>query len=186
MATYEEGHYIVRVIGQGFGELPNEKRTPYFFIQVEPIGMVNPADPTGALFGCEAYARTVNLYLTEKAIDFSLQRLYRLGWQGQSFVDLDGDSPVHSFAGQQIELVCRHDHSGGKTYDNWEFPPLDSQPVKSDPAVAKRLDALYGEQLRKAAAVKPEPTSEEQPQESAGEYIQRETAVAAAGPDCPF
>ena len=146
--AYDTGKYLCEVIGQGFGELPNEKKTPYFFLEVKPLGLINPGDPKGDLIYCNDFPRTANMFLTEDAIPYTVDRLRSLGWSGTSFKEIE-PTGSHSFVGQQIELICSHRESGGKTYDKFDFPPLGGgKSAESDPNVARKMDVLYGKALQ--------------------------------------
>ena len=187
MATYDTGKYLCEVIGQGFGELPNEKKTPYFFLEVKPLGLINPSDPDGALLYCDDFPRTANMFLTEAATPYTIDRLRSLGWNGTSFKDIE-PTGSHSFAGQRIELVCTHDTKGDKTYDRFDFPMMGGgASAESDPSIARKMDALYGKALQTtmpASAPQQAPAAEEPPAETpetapAAEPVAEPVAAAA-------
>ena len=138
MTHYTKGRYVVTVISHGFNK-SKKKETPFIWIQFRPKD--------------GKYERTVELYLTKKTVERVIKRLRLLGWAGEKFAELE----THSFEGVETELVCEHEHSDGNDYERWVFPPPAGRtgPI-SDPSVPKKLDALFGAELRKkgpAAAV---------------------------------
>ena len=150
--AYEPGNYLCEIVGQGFGEIPNDNKTPFFFLEVKPLGRINPSNPTGDLFTCEAYLRTANLYLTDKSVESTLARLRSLGWNGTSFKDIEPNG-LHSFAGIEIELVCTSRTSGDKTYDDFNFPFEGNSSAESDPDVARKMDNMFGKALKSTLPV---------------------------------
>lgn len=136
MTFYDEGRYTCRLTTHGIDKLNSEKATPYVFISFYPI--VDGEDGQ--------YERSVKLWLTEKTVKRTIETLRDLGWEGDRFADL----PKHSFAGKQVEIECTHNGQ----YEDWDFPFVQpARAVQADEAVAKKLDALFGKQLKATAAV---------------------------------
>ena len=148
MTYFEAGKYLVEITAQGFDE-SKEKKTPFFWLTFVPLGMINPEDPNGPLIPCNEYEREIRLWLTERAAPYTITRLRSLGWTGESFAELEpgGD---YSFVGKTVRLRCSHRHDGDKTYDHWEFPPVGSDNHHSH-GVAKKLDQLFGNELKKTS-----------------------------------
>ncbi len=148
MAYYNEGRYLVEVTGQGFGE-SDQKKTPFFFLEFEPrYQMMNQGQ-----VGVEPYTREVRLYLTDKALDGALARLRSLGWSGTSFSELEPGG-AFSFSGQEMGLICQHSQDGDKVYENWSVPLAGGgSKVESKSGISKKLDNLFGRQLRKTGKV---------------------------------
>ncbi|KKM85371.1 hypothetical protein LCGC14_1289830, partial [marine sediment metagenome] len=124
MSKYPEGEYRCEITGQGFDE-SKVKRTPCFFLDIEPVARLDPADRNGHGTRVHRYRRIVKIWLTKEAMPWTMRRLRSLGWKGSDFSEIDSDGR-HSFVGLQIRLVCEHDGE----YDNFEFPP-DSTPTES-------------------------------------------------------
>ena len=134
MTHYDEGRHYVELGEVFFGE-SQQKKTPYIGIRF------TPKDGT--------YQRDVKLWLTSKTVDRVVAILRGLGWKGSKFQELTPDE----FDSQTTELDCTHDNG----YENWEFPPpakADAEP--SNPGVARKLDALFGAELRKGAEDRPQ------------------------------
>lgn len=175
---------MCEVIGQGFDELPSENKTPYFFVDVVPRGMVDLQNPDGALITCPDFQRQALLWINKKNVERTIARLRSLGWNGTSFLELQ-PSGGFSFVGQEVELVCEHDEKDGRVYDRFSFP-INSVPKPSDSNsdVARKMDTLYAKALQTtlpastpvAAAQEPRATTEV-PVEEPAEPV----AVAADG-----
>jgi hypothetical protein len=84
----------------------------------------------------EQLSRVMYFPITAKTADRLMQHLRTLGFDGDSFEDLDPRRVGHhSFVGQEIELACRHEEDRNKTLcERWEFPgtsrPLDEQKLR--------------------------------------------------------
>lgn len=173
-AFYQPGTYRVRVVNQGFAEQENEKRTPYFFFQVEPQAKLDGDDEEACQY---QYNRTIKVYVTEKTIDRARADLMKLGWDGAKFRDLDPATvPGHSFIGEEITATCKHEAGQGdkidQTFEKWELPYEGGggEPKASDAKLASKLDALFGKKARPAAKkAPPKPPAD------------RETAAASQG-----
>jgi len=149
VAKFQQGTYLVRVTNQGFDE-SKEKKTPYFWLEFQPQGMVNPENPDGPLYGCDDTLRSTSLYLTEKTIERTRETLGNLGWNGQRFQDLEPGG-AHSFVGQELNLECRHEQFDDKVFERWEFPYAGSETKQNISGLARKLDALFGRAAKPAA-----------------------------------
>jgi hypothetical protein len=183
---YDRGNYQCEITGQGFGEIANEKKTPYYFLDVNPLYRVNPNDPDGQGIACETQRRSVKLWLTAPAIELTIERLRSLGWEGTKFSEIDADGSF-SFRGTKVVLECTHRMYEGETYDDFGFMPM-GKTTASTPGVAKNMDALFGASLKGAAAKKPKPTPKPKPaNEPTEDELNAEFAAAAADEDdIPF
>lgn len=130
MAHYEQGYYECQISDQGF-DVSKEKKTPCFWLRFMPEG--------------GEYEREVKLWLTDKTIESAVSRLRSLGWEGNSFRDLEPGG--HSFAGTVVRLRCEHSQDGDKVYENWEFPAPESNSENKN-GVAKKLDTLFAKALK--------------------------------------
>lgn len=149
--AYERGRYVCEVVAQGFSEAKNEKQTPFFYLTFKPVALLNPSN-WDEQFACDNYERDVKLWLSSKAVPFSIARLRGLGWNGNSFRELEPGGG-YSFVGQKVELVCDHETNDGNTYDRWDFPfEGNSIQHEESPGLAKKLDSLFGRELKKTAS----------------------------------
>lgn len=142
MAQFNQGVYVCEITNQGFDE-SKEKKTPYFWLEVRPLGQVNPEDPEGQLWGCEDFLRSVSLWLTEKCVERSRDRLMGLGWDGNRWQDLEPGGPC-SFAGKELRLQCTHEQNGDKVYEKWDFPFDGPKEMTHKAGLARGIDALFG------------------------------------------
>lgn len=150
--VFQPGKYLGRVTGQGLGE-SKDKRTPFFGLSVDILGKINPMDPQGDLLPCPGGQRTVRLWLTDQTADRSIADLQRLGFTGSSFRQLDPASPGGwSIIGADIELYCSQEpdsRSPGEMQEKWGIAReggLKLEPI--DQSGVKKLDALFGKQLK--------------------------------------
>lgn len=148
MTYFDQGKYLVEITAQGFDE-SKEKKTPFFWLTFVPLGRINPEDPGGVLIPCHEYEREIRLWLTEKAAPYTISRLRSLGWSGDSFGELEPGGEF-TFVGKHVKLRCTHKHENGKTYDVWDFPPAGNDAHHNE-GVARRLDSLFGKELRKSS-----------------------------------
>ena len=148
MASFDRGKYVCKITSQGFSE-SKENKTPFFFLAFAPQGRINPDDPDGSLHPCDDYERDVKFWLTEKAIETTIRRLQSLGWEGQSFQELEPNGKT-SFVGRHITLQCEHEDYNDKIYDKWEWPYEGGNSIESIEGMGRKFDALFGRQLKKS------------------------------------
>ena len=141
-AFYQPGIYECIVQSQGFGE-SKEKKTPYFFLAFSPVKH-NGREVESP------YERELKMWLTDKTVERAIGQLRGLGWGGSSFADLEPGG--HSFRGVNLTLTCTHNADG---YEDWELPAPSSGTSQQTPGVTKRLDALFGRELKNGAGTAP-------------------------------
>lgn len=154
---YSEGDYMFAVEEQGFGESKNG--TPFFFFRGRPVSVVL-ADGSGSPLD-KQYPREIKRYLSEKAVEYTIADLRRLGWQGESFRELDPSVGGHlSWVGQTIQAVCTHDVNDAGTWEQWGLPYVAGdkpEKAKSDVKIASKLDAMFGKLAKESATKKSQP-----------------------------
>lgn len=165
---YQRGDYKFRVSEQGFSE--TESGTAYFFLRGVPILHI----VEGVEYACERqFEREITLYLSDAAVDYAVEKLRHLGWQGDKFSELDPMSPnAVTWIGQEIDVYCKHEpgrKDKNALFESWQLPWSDKKPdgsakppkPKSDARVASKLDAMFGRKLKesstKPSAPKPPP-----------------------------
>ena len=142
-----EGPYWARVLDGQCIEV-GQKQTPCMTVECEIthragndewIGLHSPAK------------RTLRLFLSDAAWPYTEAKLKKLGFNG-SFGD-------PSFAGEAVteglELVCKHEHNDGKTYERWELADYggNGETVQPPDDVLRRLSARW--KTSQAASAKP-------------------------------
>src|ERR1700722_13375549 len=160
MATFQSrypiGSYVLRIKENTLGETATG--TPFVAIQVEVVSGKNIKDHSVIYGG----TRTVNLWLTEKALPYTKAFLEAAGFTG-SIAQLDLDHPDHfSLEGYEADGSCKLNEFNGKTYDQFGFfPPKAKFGAKLNKVNTSRLlalDCLFGTsvvQAPKKTAQKP-------------------------------
>lgn len=160
MAHYAPGRYRCQITEQGFSE-SKEKKTPCFAIKIKPTAAYDPTN--GDLVQCEAYERTVTLWLTENTVENAIRNVRSLGFDGASFRELDPEVPGHtSLVGVEFDFQCSHEEYEGKQMERWEFPPPEARPIERVSGLSKKLDALFGKSLKSVAPPKATPAKSKQ------------------------
>lgn len=172
MAHYEPGTYDARIVGQRFGETPNG--SAYFALEIEPLRA------TGAnSFPEQVYNREVSLFVTEKAAQYTIEKLRSLGFTGTKFAQLDPSHPqFHDFAGTEVAVVCSINDKG---YDQWDLAREGggSQARENDASVASKLDSLFGKSLMTTMPASSEGKSKAKPKAAS-------VAAKPANDEIPF
>lgn len=185
MTYYSQGAYKCEVIDQGLSMSSTEK--PQIWLLVRVLQSNDNPDLT-----INQYERTIFWTLTEKTIDFTLDKLERLGFSGQSFRDVDPNvEGHHSFVGQIIDCWCRLETYEGKEREKWDLS-RDLTVTPPDPlgdSDARKLDALFGrklkERFKKSSAAKPA-KAESQPNEPLAVGNVQSAGAPPADDDIPF
>ena len=147
---YAKGIYEGEVQGTGLVE-SKSKGTPGVEIQVKIVASV-PQDGNPPMPEERQYVRSFNIWLpeSEKAREISVKKLRAAGWEGNDFSDfLNG-----VLDGKTIRLECTWEQGTGdnanRLYDrfNIPLPEFELQPIESNPALARKLNALVGKTLK--------------------------------------
>jgi hypothetical protein len=158
-AYYKKGRYACKVVSQALGE--NKKGNPQFVLRFLVLGEVDPTEPTNYIPAGQQYERTHYRVITEKTIDYFIDDLKLLGFEGASFKDLDPSSPTfHDMTGLDIDMWCDVEEWDGGTQEKWgvaqvggfKIEPLDAKKVRD-------LDNLFGKQLKTLKSDKPKPVA---------------------------
>lgn len=144
---YDTGAYVGEIINQGLGE--SKTGTPYFFLKVKVLGT---PDDNSYVPAAQQYERTVYFYLSEKAMEGTVENLKTLGFDGKSLSQLDLDhAQAISFVGNQIDLYCNHGEYNGEWREKWNLSRI-LEVQKIEPKKLRQLDALFGKSLKTAPA----------------------------------
>lgn len=171
--NHEEGFYNCRIISQRFGELPNEKKTPFFEVTVVPIEKVNTATGKTTLLAGDQQRDSEKMFITQKTMDQMFpNQLKALGCDSVDFERLG--NPQHpnyiNLTGRIVLMLNKPEQDKQdptKFYDKFSvFARAPKEPPKSDPNVAMRLQTLFGADLRQktAGAVIQQPPAQTQAQ----------------------
>ena len=153
--TYDEGIYSARIVDAGLGE-STEKRTPQITLKIDILGK-QEKDGAGVpqIFQCPPGFRTINLYMTEKTQEFTIQKLRDAGWQGDDFDSIVDMKGIECFVSCKHEVATKGEHIG-QTFDRFDLGVPTFKPIEHDTGVAKKLNALFGKMLK---GVKPKPVA---------------------------
>ena len=154
---YDRGLYRVRIDNQQLGESQNGN--PQIVLTFTPLGQYDMKD--NSLFTCPSEARSAFMTITDNTIDFILETLRHLGFQGNSFAQLDPDTTgFHDFRGVECDAYCKHDEYEGKTKEKWNISrgkvTLNVKPLEKKDLRA--LDAKFGKKLKATPAATNGPT----------------------------
>ncbi len=145
MAHYEPGDYKARIVRQGFSE-SKHKSTPFFFIEILPFESLGANE-----LPSPQYKRTLDWYCTEKTMQYVIEKLRFLGWNGTKLSELEpGAANHHSFVDQEIDVYCTITAEG---YEDWQLSTGrggGSSGPEEQKGVAAKLDKLFGKQLMAA------------------------------------
>lgn len=147
---YDQGLYFVTGVEQAWTESSNHN--DMFVLKVLVNGHAVPiagADgeityelqPVGA-----NYTRTIRVTLVANNIEMAMKKLRYAGFTGTSFDDLN-------LVGRQFLAVSQPPQfKDGKSYEQWDLPlpPLadSGPPLESKPGITRKLNALFGKQLK--------------------------------------
>lgn len=152
---YQKGRYLCRTTKQGFSEASTG--TPQFFLQFLVGGMIDPKNPQGDLIPVVQLERTMFRAITNKTMEYLLEDVRQLGYEGSKLSELDPATPnYHSFADSEVEMYCDHDAYNGKQQEKWGLARSGSYtPEPLERKKVTQLDALFGKFARASAPAKP-------------------------------
>lgn len=179
---YEPGRYLGIVIEQAFSESSNGNAQ--FILRCQVVGKF---DENGTL--CEfpsgrVRERSVFMTITENTIDFVIDALRAIGYEGSTFSGLDPQTPgFHNFASHEIPLYCQHEEYQGQWRERWRISSggggLNVKPL--DPKGLRALDAMYGKALKATDKTKQNGSPKPKTIDEANAEIQKEQPA-----DIPF
>jgi len=171
---YTKGVYLCRGVNQGFGKTNtgNSQFILRFKVLAEVLGdgTVEPDN--------QQYERTMYQVLNANTAKFAIENIRKLGFDGDSFVLLDPDTPgFHNFAGEEFQMWCSHDFYNGKESEKWTVATGSSE-FKIEKPLEKKdlrgLDNLFGKELKAAPKVARQTT--------APQAVKNASSVAVAEP----
>lgn len=145
--AYQKGLYLAKVAGQMLSKSSN-KGTDQFVLTFYPIAEIDRE--TREHYDCEDGERSLFFYLTENTIKRVVEDLRSLGFDRNSFLDLDPSTPNHfSFVDKEIEVECDLETYEGKERERWRLAGAGGMQLKPmEDSDKRRLDALFGKCLK--------------------------------------
>lgn len=141
---FQPGTYWMADPVMGTGESKNN--SPYVYIE----GEITHQSVNGEHAPVEPQKRTVFLYLSEKAFQYTADKLDALGWNGDfASPRLTGENE----AGIWVE--CRHEMYEGKTKERFELPGGGIEHKVPSNDILRKINAMYKQ--RKGSAPRPAP-----------------------------
>lgn len=166
---YNEGQYEAEVLEHAF-QLTKNKDKVMIVLKLKITGWLDV--PSGDIMPDQnQYERRIYMVIPddEEGKAKVLAKLRGAGWEGTRFEDFNLD-------GRTVQVRCYHteDKKEGSKYfgqqqENWDLRrPFESKPLEDDKSLAKKLNALFGKEL-KATAPKPASKPAPQPQTVPGD-----------------
>jgi len=117
---------------------------------IEPDGTATPLQA--------GYPRTTYMVCSEKGREYALLKLRHAGWTGSNFQTLKSD-----MVGQFCYANCKHEVNkgtgkyAGTLGEKWDLamPQKEAKPLETKPGLERKLNALFGKELKTTAPAKP-------------------------------
>lgn len=137
MASFAQGMYWMSNVRIGLGESDNVNKTPFVYLKGDITHQDSGGQTQAVLQPAE---RTVFLYLSDGAMPYTIEKLDKLGFNG------DFARPAISQESQSgIWVECSHDLYKGKTKEQWNLPheggSFEPQALTND--AVRALNAKY-------------------------------------------
>lgn len=121
------------------------------------IGRYDAESPEGRLAECPNEQRTYFRAITDQTIEFFMDDMTALGFEGSSFKELDPKHPMPHMFTAEFDAFLKVEDYKGKRQEKWGISrPRKAQPLEN--TALDNLDTMYGHLLKKAptkAAAKP-------------------------------
>lgn len=144
-AFYKTGLHVGECVGQFMGQSNSDKKTPFFALTFNIRGRVENEREIPV----ENSQRTVYLYLSEAALEMSVDVLAFLGYDKDSLKFLNPEvNGFFNFAGKEADLWCKVEEYQGGTKEKWSVS-MPRQPVTPiEEKELRRLDSLFGKAIK--------------------------------------
>lgn len=164
---YEPGFYWISSPAMGAGT--GKTGTPYLYIEGEVTHKQDGVndDGTAATIQTPIEKRTVYLYVSEKAFQYTVDKLDALGWNGDF-----ANPALQGEAANGIWAECRSETYEGKLREKWSLPGGGIEHTAPTNDIIRKLNAMY--KARKGSAPKPGPG----PKAPAPSQLQQEADLA--------
>ena len=173
MPQYEAGTYNCRIVGQKLSK--NERTSNYqVVITVMPL---EQQDPAGEWHIVDGEERSMYFAVTEKAAQWTVDRLATLGLFFDDWAQVDENNPnCCSIVGCTAVVNCKLETYDGRLRERWDVATASAAPQSVDDSQAAEVQALFGHLLKPVAKpkaqssakragddVETEPTADEMP-----------------------
>lgn len=152
---YAEGVYVGEIISTAMTAA--KTGTPQFAVRFKVMGTPDPQNPENFLTNVQQHDRTMYRPITDKTIDYVSEDLQAMGFSGASFADLE---KTQEFNGKFFDFYCKHEvGQDGQKREKWSLSrgPGGFAPEPLPNAKIRKLDALFGKNLRKSDKPKQQP-----------------------------
>jgi hypothetical protein len=144
-AYYKTGLHVGVCVGQFMGQSDNANKTPYFALKFNIRGRVEDEREIPVDQG----ERTVYLYLSEKALDMSVDVVAFLGYDKDSLKFLNPEvDGFYDFSGKEVDLWCKIEEYQGKDTEKWSVSMPRKPVTPIEDKELRRLDSLFGKAIR--------------------------------------
>jgi hypothetical protein len=180
---HDPGRYRVRVIDQRFIEQDKVKDTEAFALWFRPIVNLDrpeaPVKPT---------PRHVVLWFNEQSYWRNMERLRKLGYQGDTLdgIDPDNEEGFHDFRDAEMELFCEHEENinRGESFEKWLFERGGPAPMRNKGGLRKLDRAMHAD---REFAEKPQLVMRRsEPSANGGKGDGEKVPVGVTDSDVPF
>src|SRR3990167_10347881 len=139
-AYYSAGRYHALIVNQAIGK--NGKGTPQFVLRCKILDEIVNDEYRSVR---QQYERSLYLYLSDGAAEYTLKKLKSLGFDGTTVRQLDLNHPqACDFRNKEIVLVCKWEKYNGEDVEKWEVVWEGSGEIEDvaplDAAEARKLD----------------------------------------------
>lgn len=156
---HDEGKYVVEIIDQGMGVTTNGN--VQFVLKFKVLGKVDPANPNNYFKNEVQSERAMYRVINENTIDFALDELRVLGFEGSSFSQLDPKDSKHvSFVGHQVDMQCQHKADlNNQPKEEWSVFRGGGVLIRQEasPEQLRQLDYLFSKRLKELRPEKAAP-----------------------------
>ncbi len=147
---YDIGTYRGIITDQALGKASTG--TAQFILKFRIIGPLGADGEPIELAATQQYERTMYRAITERTIDYVMEDLEKLGFQGASFKQLDLNAPnACDFRGHEIDFYCGRDKDQqGNDREKWSLA-FGARAINAEPLDAQKsreLDTLFGKALK--------------------------------------
>jgi len=141
MPLLEEGLYYGKLVEIGTDCLGNQSKTPYVYVAWN----VTHRALNGEWAPMENVRRESRWWVTEKAEPYTMDRLERLGFNGD-FESPGFDAEPHPQR-DGVQLTCKHDQRNGQVYEVWDLASGEKDRAPWDAEARRLFKAKYRTRL---------------------------------------